>query len=862
MKFLFSSFAFFCVFSLCAQLEDNFSDGNFSENPAWIGDTALFVVNPTGCLQLNAPEAGIARLFTPVVFPDSIRWELQFKLDFAPSASNQFRFWLQAEEVPSVQNGCFVAIGENGTLDALQFYERKNGQDVLLTTGMVGVFGAEPVEGTLKVRVNNQGVWNVEFITSTGAISTFQVLLPQLMLSSSGYLGFECLFTTTRKDKFFFNRVSMSPDVPDTRAPTLLSCTAIQSRLLELKFDEPLEEALTKTHLVWSVNDAAIAGTIAVEGSSVRINLEEDLEDDHWYSISVRGATDLSGNSSLEETEEIYVLIGKIASPGKLIFTELMADPSPTVGLPEDVEWLELHNRSSDFLQLGGLQIKDGGGAICTLTSGILPPGGYLAICESGFETKLKTAENTVIGISGFPSLTNSGEQIQLINAQEELLDQVVYSDSWYKDASKREGGWSLERIHLSRDCLGSQNWAACRTLPGGTPGKVNSSAYDSISWTRPVLRQLELIDPKTLLLAFSNGMDPSLLQKPDLFTIQPPIALSRIEWNSEQPERIVFHFLEALPSSQLFHLKASHNLVDCIGQPFSPILEVSFGLPEPVEKGTLLLNELLFDPFPGEGRFIEIVNVGSKIASLKSLFVADLQRGSSLHALPSNQFLLPGEYLVLAPDPASLLIRYPNGKPNQLVQMPLPSLDATEGNVSLVFSSGSEVEIIDSFSYHAQMHNALLGASQREGVSLERIRWEVPASETANWTSGSSYGSPTLPNSQQRAPLQVDGSAFKALSNRISPDGDGWEDIWELQYQMPGPNFWLNAIIYNLEGAPIRQWVWQQRLSSEGILRWEGETEQGEPAQPGIYIISLECFNPEGSIIREKVVVSVRIKA
>lgn len=861
MRFIFFMFALFCVFPLYSQLEDDFSDGNFSQNPTWIGDTAQFIINSSGSLQLNASEAGSARLLSQVIFPDSILWELHFKLDFAPSASNQFRFWLQAEEFPFVQNGYFLAIGENGTQDALHLYERKNGQDVLLTTGMVGVFGAEPVEGILKVRVNQQGLWNFEFFPKNGSITMFQAELPQLALFSSGYLGFECLFTTTRKDKFYFNRVSMSPNVPDTRAPTLLSCTAIQSRLLELKFDEPLEEALTQTHLVWSVNDAALAGTIAVEGSSLRINLEEDLEDDQWYSISVRGATDLSGNSSLEETEEIYVLIGKIASPGKLIFTELMADPSPTAGLPEDTEWLELHNRSSDFLQLAGLQIKDGGGAISTLPSGILPPGGYLAICESSLEAKLKTAENRVIGVSNFPSLTNSGEQIQLLNAQEELLDQVEYFDIWHRDASKREGGWSLERIHLTLDCLGSQNWASCRMLPGGTPGRSNSIHADSILRNKPELSQIELIDPKTLLLAFSNGMEPSQFQHLDWFTIQPPLVVSHIEWNPQHPEQILFHFEESLPPSQLFQLEASKELVDCLGQPISPTFEVRFGLPELVEKGTLLLNELLFDPFPGEGRFLELVNVSSKIIALQSLFLADLQKGTSLYALPSNRYLLPGDFLVLTPDPISLKNRYPNSKPSQLVQMALPAFDAIEGNVSLFFSSGSTVEIIDSFSYHAKMHNPLLGASQKEGVSLERIRFEVSASETMNWTSGGGYGSPTLPNSQHRGAIPLEGSVFKALTNRISPDGDGLEDIWELQYQLPGPNFWLNATIFNLEGAPIRHWVRQQRLSSEGILKWEGETEQGEAAQPGIYIVSLECFNPEGTIFREKVVVSVRFK-
>ena len=47
------------------QFYDDYSDGDLSNNPAWLGDTAQFRVDPQGRLQQVAPPAsGSAMLYT------------------------------------------------------------------------------------------------------------------------------------------------------------------------------------------------------------------------------------------------------------------------------------------------------------------------------------------------------------------------------------------------------------------------------------------------------------------------------------------------------------------------------------------------------------------------------------------------------------------------------------------------------------------------------------------------------------------------------------------------------------------------------------------------------------------------------
>ena len=53
-----------------------------------------------------------------------------------------------------------------------------------------------------------------------------------------------------------------------------------------------------------------------------------------------------------------------------------------------------------------------------------------------------------VVGVTSFPSLNNAGENVSLMDASSNLVDEVNYTDSWYQDASKEDGGWSLEQIN------------------------------------------------------------------------------------------------------------------------------------------------------------------------------------------------------------------------------------------------------------------------------------------------------------------------------------------------------------------------------------------------------------------------------
>ena len=858
MRCFFALIAIFYIVQLPAQLMEDFSDGNFSSTPIWLGDTALFVVNQSGMLQLNAPAAGRASILTNVLFADSIRWKTRLKLDFAPSTTNQLRIWLQADSVSNFHNGYFLEIGENGNQDGLSLFSRQNGQDALLTSGMHGTFGLEPVDGILTARSSVSGWWIFEFTSVDGVYTVFDAYLPEVHLEPIAWTGFECFFTATRKDKFFFDDVEVGANVPDLSPPVLSKVSAKQHDLLEIEFDEELDSTLTAVHFEYFLNEIKGQGGLEFHGNKLLVHLSSSLMDNEWYTFSTSGATDRFGNSAGVETVEFFVWIGKPVPTGGIVWSEVMADPSPSVGLPETIEWLEIYNRSDVFVQLKGMKIREASGAFSIIPEEVIAPGQYLVLCSSYHVTALQTAENKVLGLENFPGLTNAGEYVELVNASDQIVDQLQYSDLWHQDPQKRQGGWSLERGNLQLDCLGAQNWQSCRTLPGGTPGLPNSFQLDSLPPSEPTLVQLSLPDPSTLDLYFSNSIALDQLENSSLFNILPTLLIEKVSWSVEQPRRLRLHLLEEMQAGLLYQLTIQPGWKSCEGYQVQQTLSSTFGLPLQAKRGDLALNELLFDPFPGGSRFVEIVNVSPNVISTNQLYLANFEQGPALFPLPPNRFLLPNDHLVVSSDIEDVKSRYPNCNHSWLLQMPLPTMSETTGNCSLLYSSTNGIEIIDSFSYSSNWHNPLLGAGQREGISLERIRLDQVASSASNWTSGAGYGSPTQPNTQRRAWLDQDGYGFEAASNRLSPDGDGWEDFWEISYSLPENGFWMNAIIYNLEGIPMKSWMRQELLSTSGTLRWDGDTDTAEVATPGIYVAWMECFHPSGTVFRKKEVVAV----
>src|ERR1700746_328178 len=105
----------FLIFPLqiFAQLNENFSDGNFSINPEWVGDTSSFKIDAS--LQLQSQGAAVTEniyLSTASSRLVDTEWKFYIRLEFNPSSSNYAKYYLSADtsDLSGSLNGYYLKI--------------------------------------------------------------------------------------------------------------------------------------------------------------------------------------------------------------------------------------------------------------------------------------------------------------------------------------------------------------------------------------------------------------------------------------------------------------------------------------------------------------------------------------------------------------------------------------------------------------------------------------------------------------------------------------------------------------------------------------------------------------------------------
>ena len=187
------------------------------------------------------------------------------------------------------------------------------------------------------------------------------------------------------------------------------------------------------------------------------------------------------------------------AAPFDVLINEIMADPSPAIGLP-NAEYIELYNRSNKVIDLENFGFSNGS-APKLLPSYILQPDSYVIITDDENLDSLNGFGDVII-LGAFPGLTNSGDELTLTDPFGDIIHFVNYNLDWYGDAEKEDGGYSLELISPLNICEGKSNWRGTNNSEGGTPGIQNSLFNPVPDEKRP-----------TLLRGYVNAANPSQIK-------------------------------------------------------------------------------------------------------------------------------------------------------------------------------------------------------------------------------------------------------------------------------------------------------------------------------------------------------------
>lgn len=859
---LFTFLFLFAAQWAAAQVSDDFADGDLTNNPAWQGNTDHFIVNAAEELQLNAPGAGSSTLYLPVQIADSNRWEYYLRMEFNPSNSNHLRIYLMADDADfGSANGYFLRLGTDGSDDAIEFYRQDGGTATLLASASPGAVATNPEVRLRMQRLDGQH-WQLEVDYSGGQTFQTEFTATDASFPSGNYFfGFLCTYTATRTDKFFFDDVNVSPILPDTAAPKLLMAQALDSLRVQLHFDEEIETTSAENPANYQLNNGIgqplSASLLPAEPNSVELLLAAPLQSLTTYTVTATGITDPAGNTAEPQSTDFTFLKIEPADLYDVLINELMADPSPPVGLP-NAEYVELYNRSQKIIQLEGFGFSNGG-TPQLLPAHLLFPGEYITLCDED-DAPAFAGIAPVLPLASLPALTNSGDELFLLSPSGNVIHSVVYSTADYGDAAKADGGWSLELINPAAPCRLQGIWHASKHLSGGTPGQPNSvlDPQPDLQGPRALRAFAAASDPTTVALFFDEALDPLQATDPTLYSLAGGPAVVEVLPNG--PAALFLILAEPLQPGVVYELQIAPALSDCMGTPNGEPQALTIAIPEPAQPGDVVINELLFNPQSGGSDFVELYNRSQRAIDLSTLLIGNLNPldDTVVVAITAQHLLLPGAFAVLSPDTADISARYQVLNPQALIRHSLPPFNDDAGNVTLYRLDAGQPIVIDSFNYSETLHQPLL--DKLDGVSLERIHPDAPSGLSSSWHSAAQaagFATPTYRNSQYVDPGQPPANTVFSLTNKtFSPDGDGFEDFLLINYQTEQPGFSAKAHIYDAEGRLVRRLVNNELLGTNGFFRWDGDTDNGTKAPIGIYIIWLQLFHPTETVtITEKLV-------
>lgn len=542
-----------------------------------------------------------------------------------------------------------------------------------------------------------------------------------------------------------------------------------------------------------------------------------------------------------------FIAAAQTANRFDIVIDELMTDPTPQISLPNN-EWIELRNTSSTAFNLSGWRISDAGGQSGPMPSYNLLPDSFVIVCTASALTAM-SAHGPAIAVTSFPSLDNTGDIIYLRSPQNKIIHAVNYTDAWYKNELKKEGGWTLEMIDTKNACSGLSNWKASVDAKGGTPGKKNSIDAINADDTAPQLIRAYATDSININLVFDAPLDSIKAATIANYTISDGIGIPQTATTiAPLFDKVNLKLNAPLSRNKIYTITAT-AITDCAGNIIDDKNIARAGISEAAAGSDIIINEILFNPKSNGTDYVEIYNRSNKIVDLQQTYIASRNTAgvtSNIKQLSAENYLLfPHDFIVITEDAGIIKRDFITKNMDAFITVPsMPSYNDDEGDVIILNAQG---DITDDLKYNEKWHFKLI--DNREGVALERIDYNAPTQQQDNWHSAATsvgYGTPGYKNSQYKITDGVQG-AISVTPEIVSPDNDGIDDFATVNYSFPSAGYVANITIFDAAGRPVRFLQRNALCGITGNYRWDGLGEKNQKLPVGIYIIYTAVFNTEG---------------
>jgi hypothetical protein len=844
---------FLLLFSLSgkAQVSDNFADGDFTSGQSWLGNDTDFIVNPSFQLQLNSTGADTSYLYTANTAPlNNCEWRFWIRLNFSPSGNNFARVYLVSDQADfrNPLNGYYLQFGEPLANDQVELFRQSGTTSTSVCRGTTNI----STSFTISVRVtrDNAGLWKLYIDPLAGNNYVQEASGTDNTHTTTNFFGMHCFYTSSNANDFYFDDFYVNVD---NQPPVIDSILVISPNKIDVFFNEPVDTLTAETLTNYSANNGLgnpdTATRNMANSAQVTLHFANAFQDGVYNILTTTNVQDMTGNAiaSIQDTFLYYVVKNY-----DVLVNEMMVDESPAINLPL-YEYVELYNTTNFPLKLGGWTITVGS------NTKVIPP---VTLRPDSFVVLTSTtgAPNysgiSVVGVTSFPSLTNTGNTVTLKTPQGAVIHSLTYTDQWYQDALKMDGGWSLEQIDPRNPCAGMNNWKASTSPLGGTPGRRNSVLSSNPDNSGPGLLRVSVIAPyDTLLVFFSEPIDSTTMLNPSTYTIDNgmgnPVAVDPV---GNDFRSVKLTLPSALSSGIIYILTVGNAITDCAGNVIGSDNTAKFAIPQPCLPNDIVINEILADPNTGGVDFVEIYNRSNKVMDLGTINLCsmDTLTGALTEVnliSPTGFLIFPQEYIVLSEDGSAVRSQYYTSNPEGFIDM--SSIPAMNIDGDVVVLADMSNTIIDKVVYSSQWHFPLLNSTK--GVSLERIHFDNPSQDANNWHSAAENVNATPGYKNSQYSLGENTSEVTVSPEVFSPDNDGHNDVVNITYSFSAAGFVANCSIYDSKGRLVRTLVQNELLGTSGSFAWDGITDGKEKAAIGIYVIYFEVFTTDGTVKKHK---------
>jgi hypothetical protein len=542
----------------------------------------------------------------------------------------------------------------------------------------------------------------------------------------------------------------------------------------------------------------------------------------------------------------ICSLIGFSQNRYDIVIDELMPDPTPIVTIP-GVEWIEIKNTTTATINLLGWKVSNNSSTSGAMASYNLKPDSFLIICTSS-SVPLLSVYGPTLSVTSFPSLGNDGDIISIKNSVGKTIHSIAYTIDWYQNAVKKDGGWSLEMIDTKNPCGGIDNWKASVDIKGATPGIKNSIDGINVDNKAPQLLKTYTNSPTQIVAVFNEPVDSTTAAIITNYTFSNGITITNALPQAPLFQTVILNLSTALVINTIYNLTVN-AVADCKGNSIGAFNKARSGLPVDADSLNMVVNEILFNPKLGGYDYAEFYNNSNKIFDANKMFMANLNTAGAIANVKkmseTPHLIFPGDFITITESAINTKQNYMVTNTDWLIEIPtMPSMNDDEGNVIFLNFQG---KIIDQVKYKDDWHFKLI--DNNEGISLERIDYNLPSQKAETWHSASfasGYGTPTAKNSQFKTGNFADGE-ISATPKTFSPDNDGLDDILSINYSFNDRGYLANVLVYDANGIVVKQLKKGDLLAFKGSWIWDGLNDKNEKLATGIYIIYTEVYDLQG---------------